>query len=294
MNSLLFLGLMFVGTFFLGLNDVLQRRYLLRGVNEQILLGFAWLIVGAISFLSLFIFGIPEIKAGFWPALGATVVLNIISQNVFVRALKLEEASIIGPLRLLTPPFVIITGFFVLNEVPNLWGVMGILTTVVGIWLLFPPERSVGTARNFLKNLSRPGVLLGILGALLFALSFPFDKKAVITSSAPFLTVISFSVVGSSTIILSSFRRDFRNELGKVWVWKRELLFLGFILTLGALLTSQALNYSFASYAASAKRIWAFWTVLLAGRFLLEKNIGRRLLASAVMFSGIIITVFWG
>ena len=294
MDSLIFLGLMFVGTFFLGLNDVLQRRYLLKGVNEQILLGFSFLVVGVITFLSLFVFGFPEIKSGFWQALGITAALGVISQNVFMRALKIGEASMVSPLRLLTPPLVIITGFLVLGEVTSLWGIIGIFITIAGVWFLFPPAESVGIFHNFLKNLARPEVVLGILGSLLFAISFPFDKKAVVTSSALFLTATFFFVVGSATLLLSSFRRNFRRELKSVWQWRYAVLSTGFILILGALLTSQALNYSLASYAASAKRMWSFWTVLLAGKFLSEKHIGRRLGASAVMFSGILITVFLG
>ena len=49
-----------------------------------------------------------------------------------------------------------------------------------------------------------------------------------------------------------------------------------------------------AAHAASLKGPWSFWTVFLAGKFLEEKESRRRVIATLVMLSGIMVTVLWG
>jgi len=59
-------------------------------------------------------------------------------------------------------------------------------------------------------------------------------------------------------------------------------------------LTTQALNYTLAAYAASVKRLWSFWAVILSGQILGEKDISHRLAATGIMLAGIVITSLFG
>ena len=175
-DTALFLALMLPGTFFLGVYDVFLRR-LLRGgkVDEQLLLGFQFSAVAAILAIPLFfVSGIPEIKAGFWSAILITAGLNIFANWAWYAAFKREDASLVSPLRLLSPVIVIFTGYLVLREVPTAGGVLGILTIMAGLWVLLPSE---GTWRAApLRDVARrPGILLGLWGAVSFGLSFPLD-----------------------------------------------------------------------------------------------------------------------
>lgn len=293
---ILFLGLMFFGTFFLGAQDVFQRKYLHDGINQQLLLGIAWIAGGVMLSPALFYYGIPEISPGFWSALLATAALNVVSQSVFIRAFSLSEASLIAPLRLLTPPLVILTGFFILGEAPTFAGAVGIVITMAGLWLLLSSENNFAFRNAFARIFTDQGILLGIIGATLFAFSFPFDKKAVMTSSALFFSVLVHAIVGLAVISGSfvsskNFRGGFWRDL---YFWRGKLLLIGLFIALGGFMTNQALNYSLAAYAASLKRLWSFWTIVLAGSILRERRAGRRLLAAAVMFLGIIITLVLG
>lgn len=138
-QTFIFLGLMLVGTFFLGFNDVQKKKYLAQGINEQVFLGLYLFLSDLILLPAVFFFGIPVIRSGFWNAFLWTVILNVISQALFMRAFKLSEASMIAPLRLIIPPLVIVTGFLFLGETPSLAGVFGIIITMIGLWFfLFP------------------------------------------------------------------------------------------------------------------------------------------------------------
>ena len=61
--------------------------------------------------------------------------------------------------------------------------------------------------------------------------------------------------------------------------------------SVGIVLTNQALNYSFAAYASSLKRLQAVWTIIIAGKFLKEKDMGQKIFATAIMLVGIMLTV---
>ncbi len=62
----------------------------------------------------------------------------------------------------------------------------------------------------------------------------------------------------------------------------------------GFFLTAQALNYTLAAYAASVKRLWSFWAVILSGSLLAEKDIGKKLVATSIMLAGIVVTSLFG
>ena len=116
-----------------------------------------------------------------------TSVFGLFGHWLYYKAFSKEDASIVSPIRLLTPPIVLITGFFVLGEKASFWGIIGVLTTIVGLWFLISPEgKKISLANVF----ERKGILLGILGAVLYGIAFPFDKKAIITSSALFHVAI--------------------------------------------------------------------------------------------------------
>lgn len=295
MTTLFFFSLMVAGTFFLGVRDVGQKKYLTEGMNDQLLLGVSYVLGSLLLSPLLLFFGIPQIQPGFLSAFVATVALNVVSQNVFIRAFKEADASLIAPLRLLSPPFTILTGFLILGEIPTLIGVVGILVTIVGLWVLIADTR-LFALRSIGDSLSRKAVVLGIFGALLFAVSIPFDKKVVLASSGLLYAISIQFVVGFLTLLGNyAGQREFRAAfLPALSLWRGKLIFLAVCGSMGTFLTNQALNYSLVAYAASVKRLWSFWTVLLAGKFLREQNVRGRLIATGVMLVGLIITAVFG
>ena len=289
----LFLLFMIPGTFFAGLLDVIIRYALREGkINERLLLAFNFIFSGLLIFiLFVFFLDFPEIKNGFWLALFATSILGLFGHWVYYKAFSQNEASLISPTRLLTPPFVLITGFFILGEKVSLWGAVGVLTTIAGLWLLVNPE---GGKLSLAKIFKHKGIILGIIGALLFALALPFDKKAVITSSALFFSAGYLVIVGfASLVIYVMQKKDFLVHQKFKANWQIILLMVAVHIA-GFVLTTQALNYTLIAYAASVKRLWSLWAVILSGSLLAEKNIGKKLVATSVMLAGIVVTSFLG
>lgn len=297
MDTILFLAFMVTGTFVLGLYDVLNKKYQLWGIDDQLFLGFSWMLAGILMAPIILVIGIPELRPGFWSALAATVAINLILQPLWFRSIKLAEASLVAPLRLITPPLVVVTGFLILGEKPTAGGIAGIFIIVAGLWFLFSSYEKGPSLSAAVRNMwTNQGVRFGLIGSVLAAFSFVFDKQAVITSSALFKSPLGIFLIGFFTLIWNIlFRQEARRRLGEhVTHWYMPIVIVAVLVALGDFLTNQALNYSLAAYAAGLKRLWPFWTVILAGMFLKEGDFSKRLLATIIMLLGIAVIVIFG
>lgn len=293
-DTTLFLVTIIPATVLLGIVDVLVRKVLKpQQVNEQLLLSFEYFGTAAITIVFLFFSGIPEIQPGFWSAAVATILLNAFAGWAWYAAFKREEASLISPLRLLTPPLVIVTGFFILGEQPSFGGIAGILLTVVGLWFFFDAEARFSRIR-FLEVVKRRGVLLGIYGAVSFAFSLPFDKKVVITSSSVFAVVVVFAGIGLINFAIALARRRANPLRLFTPENRRTMITLPFVHAAASFLSYAALNYALVAYVGSIKRLWSLWAVIFAGAFLKEGNIKEKMVATFVMLAGIAVTVIFG
>ncbi len=284
---------MLVGTFFLGCSDVLRRKYLVSGIDDQAMLVLTLFLTGTLTLPVFLITGLPEIQNGFWPAFWATVILNIISQNIFIKAFKLNEVSLVAPLRLITPPLVIISGILVLGEIPSLPGIIGIFITMLGLFFLLLNKKD---NKSFnLDSFKERGVIYGLVGSILFAASFPFDKIIVVKSSAIFAVFSAFTAISIFSFFINIFlNKGFYLRFNSIVKNNfKPNLSIAFLTSFGTILTNQALNYSLAAYGASLKRLAVLWTVILSGKFLKEKNIEIKLTATIIMFVGILISIIF-
>lgn len=287
MNTILFLLFMVPGTFFLGCYDILTKKLLTKNVSPSLLLGVVYTCSGLINMSIALLTGIPTLQPQFYAAFAGTVSLNIFSQLIWFKAFELEEASLVSPLRMLTPPFVLLTGLFFLHEKPSVGGISGIFVTMIGFFILVSGKKSKQNIA-FKSIWSRKGIWLAVIGALMFAVSFPLDKQALMASSTFFFAGATALCIGLPYLLWNVIFR--RSDFAALANNKKLLPFI-LAHTLGSLLTFQALNYTLAAYAAGAKRLWSVWTVLLSGSFLKEKNIGRKLFATGIMLVGIIVSL---
>ncbi len=285
---------MIPGTLFLGVYDVYAKKILKSGIDERLLLGATFLASGSILLAATMVIGMPEIQDGFWSAYFITFVFNIFAQLAWYKAFKREEASLISPLRLITPPLVIISGYLVLSETPTIGGMAGIFITILGFWFLLDGEANFEGV-NIFGVIKRPGVLFGILGAISFAITFPFDKQAVVTSSAIFFSGAVNGSIGLGNLFLYLIFADAKSSDFK-FLKEARTDFPVFVLlhTIGGYLAFQSLQFTLAAYAASVKRLWSLWAVIFSGQFLKEDNIRLKLLATLIMLSGIVVTVIYG
>lgn len=292
-NSILFLALMLPGTLFLGLYDVLLRKFLKgRTIDERFLMGINYTAAGIVLGVILMFVGIPDIKTGFFTAFLTTLLLGLVSQRLWYQAFAEEDASLISPLRLLTPPLVLATGFFILQETPSLWGVIGIVVTIAGLYMLLNSEARRAELA-LMQIVKRKGVRYAALGAVLFAFSFPYDKQAVVASSGIFLSVCMALSLGIGSLCMSIRNESIKKNIAKLSGRWYSVAGVVLVYSAGFLLVTSSLPYALAAYASSVKRLLSFWAILFSGVLLQEKNIKQKIIATLIMLAGVVITLFF-
>ncbi len=296
MNSdlIAFLALMLPATLFLGAYDVVGKRLLGESLPGSLVVGVSFLFSGVLIAPALFVCGIPSVGFGFAALAAAIVTINLLSNLAWYSALSVEDASLLAPTRLLTPPMVLLTGYLFLGEVPGLVGGLGVLTTIGGLYLLLSAE-ATGKRDTIASVLKRRGVIIALICACTGAITFSLDKKAVAVSSPIFFTVVFFFGVGASSLAAYFVTAKRRTEdLKRLWRNRGKIVLLSSVHAAGALMSFASLSFTLAAYAASTKRLWSLFSVLLAGQVLKEKNIGRKVVAVIVMLAGIVIPLIWG
>jgi|TARA_Y100000310_G_scaffold162742_1_gene162689 drug/metabolite transporter (DMT)-like permease len=285
---------MLPGTVFLGFYDVFTKKILSSNINERFLIALDFCLVGILVLGVTAAFGLPEIKSGFWVAFSSTVFLNIFAIWFFTKAFQKEDVSLVSPIRLISPPLTLLTGFIILKENPSLYGIIGVLVTFFGLWILLNSTKKIKIF-SFREIRKHTGVLYAIAGSISFAISLPFDKKATITSSAPFLIGLGFFLIGFGNLVIGFILSKNKKDFFYIPKIVRKFLFPYIIIhSIGAVLTMQAINYSLAAYTSSVKRLWSFWAIIFSGAILKEKNIGKKLIAALIMLAGIVLTVALG
>ena len=127
-----------------------------------------------------------------WPALGS-VLLNLVSNLLFLQGMRVAPLSVVVPLLSLTPVFAALLAIPLLGEYLSAMDGAGILLVIAGaIWLNWQPRK-----RGMPKEDGMPGRREKIRGALLVALTaffwsltIPLDKMAVERATAPFHGVV--------------------------------------------------------------------------------------------------------
>lgn len=138
-NTLLLFIFVCGGAVLLGIINAWKSK-LLRGKNvpEDLMVVVVFGVAAATAFgMEFFWNGIPEIYADFWLPFAVAAILNIGIQYWNIRALKLEDASIVTPLASAMPMFVIIMSWVILREWPTFWGRVGIICIAFGAYILY-------------------------------------------------------------------------------------------------------------------------------------------------------------
>ena len=253
--------------------------------------------------------GVPEIAPDFWWAALGSAGLNFIAFPILLKAYEIGEFSSVYSMILLTPIFLMLTAFVGLGEVPTLAGGIGVLLTVLGLYVVNKSH----TASLGVKDYGK-GNLLGITVALIYSVSVNFDKLAAQYSS-PFFAGLVYSmlfVVAYGLYSLIKYRTFFVRESGT----KQDLvldepgakrgahpfylpgffiiMLLGLTLAAGSLLHNAALLTGYASYTIAVKRIGVLFGVVWGWLFFHEKDLGRKFLGAAIAVGGVILLVLFG
>jgi drug/metabolite transporter (DMT)-like permease len=238
------------------------------------------------SWLCLFLMGVPTVQPGFIPAVFGACIVDAMAIVCMSRSLRSASMGNAVPLLAFTPVFLLFTGHLIVAESPTLAGIAGVVVIVIGSYFLRLGRRdgSLLTPFRLLWEGRGPRYMLG--AALLFSLASPLFKRAILCSGPIFTMSVSLPL---SCLLIGSFHlltgKTFADLLPDRQNWK-ALLGLGGAVFFIALFANLAFTTGLVSYVIAIKRLSILLNILIGAMVFGERQLGRHLLAGAVMVSG--------
>ncbi len=238
-------------------------------------------------FIGRFFIPQPSLDKTFWSCLAFGLPLELVAFLCYMRAIKVSPLSLTVPFLAFTPAFVILTGFLILGETLNSYGIIGIALIVTGSYAL-----NLSSVKNELlaplKAIFREqGSWLMIITALIYSLTATLGKLAIQHSSPQFFAVTYFLFF--ALLVMSLF--PFMPKARFAHLLRRPFVGASSGIVLAAMIFSHTLAISLvqAAYMISVKRSSLIFGVLFGYIIFKEKKIKERLFGASIMMCGVLI-----
>ena len=235
---------------------------------------------------------VPTLDETFYWSFLASLPLNFLPFFIYMKAIRTSPLSLTLPYLAFTPAFMIFTGYVFLDEMPNLWGLTGIVVTCIGGYALNLESGRRSFWAPIKAVFKETGSWLMLIVALLFSFSAVIGKKGILHSSALFFTISFFAVLSFFSVVallaigkirLQTYRDD----------WVKGIV-AGALFFVHALCHGLAISMVQASYMISIKRLSALVGIIYGGLFFKEKYIAVRFVGASLMVAGAILITIWG
>jgi drug/metabolite transporter (DMT)-like permease len=234
----------------------------------------------------------PDLDAIFWWCFLASLPLNGISFVIYMQAIKISPLSLTLPYLAFTPVFMIASGSLILNEMPNDWGLLGIVTTCLGSYVLnLNPAQPRWTA-PLRAVFNETGSWMMLLVAFIFSIAAVVGKKGILHSTPLFFNMSFFAAF--NFLFLVVLRMFGKIRLSTFREQPVHGLVAGGLIFAHALLHGFAISLTKAAYMISIKRFSILFGVIYGGLVFKEPRIVIRFLGAALMLSGAILIVLKG
>lgn len=236
----------------------------------------------------LLIRGIPPINlTSFLWSTSISFFINLISFNLFFKALSLSSLSLTMPFTAFTPLFLVPIAFLVLGEFPDLLGNLGIILIILGAYGLHAGSSNLLTPfKNIFAN---KGSRYMLIVAIMWSVTATFEKVAVLSSSLAFYGVtIEFLLSAAYFPYIFYFHRDSASKIPQNF---KKLLIMGIITGAMVLFQFSAYEYLLASYIIAFKRAGVIVSVFFGFVLFKEEKIFKNMIFTVLMVTGVILII---
>ena len=235
---------------------------------------------------------VPPLDDTFYWCFVISLPLNFVPFFIYMKAIQKSPLSLTLPYLAFTPAFMILTGYVFLDEMPNQWGLAGIVVTCAGGYVLNLASGMRSVFEPLKAVFHETGSWLMLIVALIFSFGAVIGKKGILHSSPLFFTMTLFAVLSFLTVlsllILGKIRLDtLRND------WAKGLV-AGVLFYIHCLAHGFAISMIKASYMISVKRFSALIGIIYGRLFFKEKQIAMRLAGAGLMVAGAVLITIWG
>lgn len=270
--------------------NVFQKKLTNAGCNPLVINSITYFILSVACIFIAFTIKWPFLNRTFWIYSILGGIAGATGNGFLVKALEKGDLSVLGPINSYKSVVGIITGIFLLSEIPNLWGVAGVILIVSGSYFVLDTTEE----RFSFALFKRSDIRYRFMAMVLTAVEAVFIKKVILSSSAT-IAFISWCVSGTifSLLLIFLFRVDPGNMIKNTF--KRDNLIKYLLLVICIGITQYTTTYSFdhmpVGYALALFQLSAIISIFFGYRFFREKDIGRKILGSVIMIAGSILII---
>jgi len=270
-------------------------NFLIKGSDRKIALATGASLMRVIVFFPVIVWGRGLLGEGnlilspwSWVGIVACGLVGMVFHLLVANAYDREDLSIVYPVtRSFGPIFILIFALILLGESVSLLGLVGIVITIFGSYVIHLPSFKPSDLYLPFKSFKSKPFLFSMGGGACTAIYSLINKRnlEVIDPLTLYYLIIIFITLFLVIFLLargrlSEIREEFNHNL-------KSLLLIGFMGFISAALFLFALRMSKVSYLGSARNVSIVFGVIL-GSFFLREGYGRiRFVASLLILAGI-------
>ncbi|MFY7840973.1 MAG: EamA family transporter [Lacibacter sp.] len=271
------------------LGNVLQKQLTVKG-NHPLLVNFlTYLLLSVLCAYILLSTNWMLLAKEFWIYGMAGGFAGALGNGFLVKALQKGDLSVLGPVNSYKSVVGMFVAVFLLGELPNIWGLLGVALIIYGSYFVLDTTED----RFSWTLLKKKEIQFRILALLFTAVEAVLIKK-VITTSTVTIAFVSWCCFGAlfSLLLLFVYRLPFAKEFKKIKAHDLNYYLL-LIVCIGTmqLTTNYVFNRMPVGYALSLFQLSIILSVLFGYRLFNEQNIRKKLIGSAIMIVGSVVII---
>ena len=269
--------------------NVFQKQLTKKGNHPLVVNFLTYLILSAGCIFLAFNVQWAALPSNFWIYSLLGGLAGGVGNGFLVKALEHGDLSVLGPINSYKSVVGIIVGIFLLGELPNIWGILGMALIIYGSYYVLDTTED----RFSWALLKRKEIQYRIWAMILTAVEAVFIKKVILASST-IISFISWCWFGAvfSFLLLIFYKANIGGtkkviSISDAW----QYIFLVVCIGTMQFTTNYVFDNMEVGYALSLFQLSTIVSVLLGYRIFQEKNIRKKLLGSAIMIIGSVIII---
>lgn len=234
---------------------------------------------------------IPDLSSKFFIVFFLSWFLFYIWKLFNFKALQIEDISYISPLKSLISIFVLFLWIIILNEIPNIFWLIGLLLVLIWLYLLNIQKYHKKFIEPIVHIFKNKGSQFFLVTIFCYGFTNIFDKIWVLETNPIFwIFVMNLFLFFVS---LKNFLKDFSKN--KEFITKRyKSILITFLFYSTSHITQMAsLQYIFASYVSVIKSSSMLFVIIIWWIFFKEKDLLRKFFIWLLILVWIIFIYFW-
>ncbi|MES2894238.1 MAG: EamA family transporter [Bacteroidota bacterium] len=269
--------------------NVFQKQLTNRGNHPLVVNFLTYLALAIVCLFFLRLVPWKELGTQFWlfSLLGGLV--GALGNGFLVKALQKGDLSVLGPINSYKSVVGIIVGIFLLGEIPNSWGIVGIALIIYGSYFVLDTTEEKFSLALF----KRPEIQFRLWAMILTAIEAVFVKKVILASSVS-LALMSWCILGAffSFILLLLNGVSPRGEFEKI-SGKDLSSYALLVACIGTMqfTTNYAFDHMPVGYVLSLFQLSTIISVLVGYRIFKEQDVRKKLVGSTIMIIGSVLII---